>query len=307
MRDWALKILNCPRCASPSLRLQSDAVSCPSCGARYAFQDDVTDFLIDANPVVVRERDAVAALDKESTNSHHRLRHLLQLMDEGRLAESDRREFPCLQHAVDSRAQVQELLAEHPLTAGDTVVELGADHCWTSSLLLDAGCRVIAVDITDHLRLAARGADPHLCRINADMNRLPLSHGVADVVWATASAHHSWNLKTTFLEAARVLRNEGRLVFCCEPLPSWPRYFFGKDFGKAEKKLGINETWTPRSTWLRLCTDAGFSPQLLFPTVSLNVIEEKLKKRHIPTALSPLVKPFLQSLQVSIHLLASKA
>lgn len=69
MRDWATEILNYPRCTRVSLLLESDAMSCPDCGARYGLRDDVTDFLVDANPVVVRERSAVATLDKKAPDS----------------------------------------------------------------------------------------------------------------------------------------------------------------------------------------------------------------------------------------------
>src|SRR5262249_57845657 len=102
--------------------------------------------------------------------------------------------YECLRHAAQCRSQIQEILTRDPLTPGAFVVELGADHCWASGLFLDAGCRVLAVDITDHLRLAPRADHPELCRIQADMNALPLHDGCADVVWATAAAHHSWDL-----------------------------------------------------------------------------------------------------------------
>lgn len=69
------------------------------------------------------------------------------------------------------------------------------------------------------------------------------------MVWATSSANHSSNLKRTFLEAARVLRERGTTGRLLRTSPSWPRYVLGKDFGEAEKELGINETWNPRSTF----------------------------------------------------------
>jgi SAM-dependent methyltransferase len=307
MREWALGILRCPRCGGAPLRHGNDAVSCPSCTTSYGIREGITDFLIDPNPIVDRERAAVEKLDEEGPDAGRRLRERLERMETGQLTESDQHEFPCLRHALEGRAQILELLEAHPLSEGDLVVELGADHCWTSSVLLDAGCRVVALDLTDHLRLAARGSDPRLCRLKADMNRLPLDAGVADVVWATAAAHHSWDLRKTFSEAARVLKKDGRLVFCCEPLPSWPRYVLGRNFGQKEREMGINECWTPRSTWVRLAVEAGFRPQLVFPSMGPEILTRRLKERHLPAALAPLARPFLKTLQVSIHLLASRA
>ena len=279
---------------------------CHRCRARFPIEDGVADFLHDPNPVVTRERHAVASMDRDSPSAAENLRDLLKQFDRGRLEPRHLRAYPCLEHATKCRSQLSDLLADHPLRKGERVVELGADHCWTSNLLLDAGCQVIAVDISDHLRLAARAEDPNLCRMVADMNRLPLADGTADVVWATAAVHHSWNLAQTFSEAARVLRRGGRVVFCCEPLPSWLRYPFGTDFGHVERERGINETWIPRSTWLGLCARAGLDGRVVFPTLDTETVAEKLTRHHLPALIAPLVKPFLRPLQVSIHLLATK-
>jgi SAM-dependent methyltransferase len=308
MRDWVVPLLRCLECAR-SLERGPQALACPGCGTLYPIVNDLTDFLPRPNPIVVRERAAVAALDGGAANLSGRLRELLQQLDKdpGALAEADFAVFPCLRNAAVSSGQLREVLAQHPLPRGATVLELGADHCWASNLLLDAGCRVIATDITDHLRLATRSADPRLCRILADMNAVPLADDTVDVVWATAAAHHSWDLRRTFREAHRVLKPGGRLYFCCEPMASWARYFLGRDFGHEEKVLGINETWIPRSKWLRLCATSGFQPRLAFPSLDRAAIEERLARRRLPRSLVALVRPFLKALQVSIHLVATKS
>lgn len=267
---------------------------------------DIADFLGDPHPVVARESAAVSRLDEGAAEEAGRLRVLLRRMETGALEDAEIAAYPCLGHAAESRSQIRDILKRYPLAPGELLVELGADHCWASGLFLDAGCRVIAVDITDHQRLAARGDDPALCRIKADMNALPLRNASADVVWATAAAHHSWDLARTFREAARVLRPGGRLFFCCEPMPSWLRYPFGTDFGHDERELGINETWIPRSSWLRLCKRAGFEPRLLFPDMDRETIRQRLQARRLPAALAPLVAPFVRTVQVSIHLLAAR-
>ena len=234
------------------------------------------------------------------------LSELLKKWDNEGLEEKDFQQFECLRHAVDSRQQLVEVLQNHPVPSGSIVLELGADHCWTSNLFLDRGCRVIAVDITNHLELASRKSDPHLCRVYADMNQLPLRPQSVDVVWATSAAHHTWDLNKTFQECNRILKPDGMLYFCCEPIPSWLRYFFGKDFGHQEREAGINEMWIPRQTWLKACRDSGFHPQLLFPAMDRASIQERLRKRNIPRIFASLLLPLLKQLQVSIHLKATK-
>jgi hypothetical protein len=89
----------------------------------------------------------VASLGPESPEAAERVRDLLKLFEKDGLDPGHLHEIPCFEHATESRHQSVELLASHPLKPGDLVVGMGADHCWTSSLLLDQGCRVIAVDM----------------------------------------------------------------------------------------------------------------------------------------------------------------
>ena len=305
MRDWALQLFKCVRCDGSSLQTDTRRVHCALCNADYEIRNEIGDFFVSNSEVPAREKQAVEKLS-EIPEAVAELRHLLRKWDEKGLEQPDLQRFQCLQHAADSRAQLVGLLAKHPLRKGSIVLEIGADHCWSSNLLLDHGCRVIASDITNHLELASRAADPALCRIYADMNSLPLRDETVDVVWATSAAHHSWNLDLTFREAERVLKKGGALYFCCEPIPSVLRFYFGKDFGHAERDAGINEMWIKRSDWLNACKKAGMRPQLVYPDIDRASVEERLRKRNIPAVLAPLIEPILRHLQVSIHLIARK-
>ncbi len=306
MRDWALSILGCVQCRGRLAR-DSAQVVCVQCGHAYPTIDDVTDFTSNLHPTPAREREAVHGLDGSLEAAGPLPALLGALVTGGALSQDDLRAFPCLEHARTARDQIRHLLARRPLPPGAVVVEIGADHGWLSSLLVANGCRVIASDITTHLRLAPAADSPNLCRVYADMNRLPVADASADVFWATAAVHHSWDVTKTFAEAARILKPGGRIYLCCEPMPGFVRYMFGHGFGRAERDLGINEQWIPRWRWLALSRQASFEPELVFPDLDATTVQSKLTKRGLPAMLAPFIAPLMRSLQVSIHLVADKA
>jgi SAM-dependent methyltransferase len=263
----------------------------------------------EAHDIVLKERRAVEKLDHSAVPGDSKIKAILQKMDEANYepSEVEQKEFPSLTHLLTTRRQIDELLRQAQLPPNSTIYEIGADHCMISNLLRDYGHRVIATDITHHLSLATRPNDPDLCRILADMNRVPIKNEAVDVVWATAAVHHSWNLPLTFTEARRILKPNGRLVLSCEPMPAFFRYFFGKDFGSHEKELGINENWIARKDWIETCRSAGFKKiSLHFPSMGEEEITTKLKTRGLSSRWIPLLRPFYSFLQVSIHLTARK-
>ncbi len=270
---------------------------------------------------MAREIEAVAALDGGPSGNRagrNELAALIRGLDRTVPGEDPRdhpelraglERFPSFAAFAHTRRRALAMLAELALAPGRTVVELGADHCLASSTLLDAGHRVVAIDITDHLKLAPRPEHPGLCRIKADMNRLPIAPGSIDVVWATACVHHSWSLERTFAEARRVLAPDGLFVLLSEPMPAWPRFLLfglGRRFGAAERELGINETLHRRGRWLAAARGAGFAPKLRFPRLSETELARRLE--DVPGILRPLARALAGRgaplAQVSIHMIA---
>ncbi|HVS62674.1 MAG TPA: class I SAM-dependent methyltransferase [Thermoanaerobaculia bacterium] len=295
---WLLERLRCPRCDRPSLRPDEGDLAC-DCGGRYRVDRGVVDCL-DPERLEVRggvhravldERAAVASIDRGEVS-----------IEEGDAAAARQR------HLRRTRSALEEVLPRLEPLDGAVAVELGADDCWASPLLLERGCRVVAVDITEHLQLAASDLleHPDHARLRADMNRLPILDGGVDLVVAIAAAHHSWSLAQTFSEAHRVLRPGGRIALCCEPLPSWLRFLLGRRSGDAERRLGINEGWIRRGRWLRLGRRAGFEVELSFPSLDREAIRERLAERRLPTLLAPTARAALRILQVSGHVLGRR-
>ena len=307
MRKWALPLLRCLEGSGTALELHEDDVRCPACGTTYPRSNDVVNFLHRPHPVIVREREAVHRIDEQTGAPPAGMHDVLERVNRDELTREDREGSAHINAVAESRAQVLALFDEEKLAPGCTVLEIGADDGWASSILLDAGCRVIAIEITNHLLSAVDRDSPNLCRLFADMNRIPLADSTVDVVFAASCIHHSWDLGLTFREIARVLKPGGTAYLCGEPLPTFLRYVTGWRFGHEERALGINETWIRRSVWLRLCRAAGLQPRILFPSLTKSQLKEKLRQRGLPGFLGGLLRPAMTALQVSVHLRAHKA
>jgi len=281
-------------------------VWCQACGTTYKRRGDIVDFLYQPHPTILRERDAVHRIDVEAGAPVDWMRSALERLNGDRLTPEDLASSAHIRAIAESRGHVLALLEQDRPAAGSVVLELGADVGWASSILLAFGCRVIATDITDHLFLAPDHESPDLCRLFADMNRLPLADSTVDVVFAASCVHHSWDLGITFREIARVLKPGGTVYLCGEPLPSFIRYVTGTRFGHKERALGINETWTRRDVWMRKCVEAGLQPRIVFPQLDKQQIRERLRKRKLPGFLGALLRPLMSTFQVSVHLRANK-
>jgi SAM-dependent methyltransferase len=306
MREWAFPLLRCLECSGGPLESGADNVRCLACGTAYARRGDVVDFLHRPHPTILREREAVHQIDREAGAPAEWMHAVLTRLNRDELTAEDLAASAHIRAIAESRSQVLALLDDDRPASGSVVLELGADVGWASSVLLSAGCRVVATEITDHLFLASDRDSPNLCRLLADMNRVPLADSTVDVVFAASCVHHSWDLGLTFREIARVLKDGGTAYLCGEPLPSWLRYLAGGRFGHKERALGINETWIRRDVWLRECRAAGLEPRIVFPDLSDRQMRDRLHKRRLPGFLSSVLRPMMSTLQVSVHLRAEK-
>ena len=199
MRAWALPLLRCLECGGGTFESRAADIRCSSCGTTYPGRGDIVDFLHRPHPAIVREREAVHKIDREAGAPEDWMRAALGRLNRDELTQDDLASSAHIRAIAESRAQVLELFREERLAPGAVVLELGADVGWASSVLLAAGCRVIATDITDHLFLAVDGESANLCRLLADMNRVPLGDSTVDVVFA-AWLDRQENRKT-FVEA----------------------------------------------------------------------------------------------------------
>ena len=115
---------------------------------------------------------------------------------------------------------------EHFSFAGKRVIDIGAGRTWTARFLAAMGRaeELVAIDVLTTRFLGLETADVFFQedgiffeRVRADIHRMPLRDGWADVVFSCASLHHSSDLESLCREVWRVLRPGGHFLFISEP------------------------------------------------------------------------------------------
>lgn len=138
------------------------------------------------------------------------------------------------------------------------ILEIGADTGWSCNQLTRAGHNVLGIDINHHLELRdlwlKNKAYFELAQV--DMNDMPFKDGVFDVVFASASIHHSPKIQETAKEFYRVLKPGGKIIFLREPI-SGDR-FKKKEFAKEQNEMGISENLYSKGEWVEAFQKAGF-------------------------------------------------
>jgi len=164
--------------------------------------------------------------------------------------------------------------------AGKSILDLGAGRCWSSRRLLQRGAaHVIALDILTTRYIGLETADIffehdglYFERLVGDMNDLPLQDGKFDVVFSTATIHHSSNLECTFKEIARVLAPGGVALIINEPVR---RIGSRENLSESvEVQHGINEHTYTIADYLSAVRSAGLRSELLFPGSVASWIQE---------------------------------
>ncbi len=266
MRVDILEYVRCPVCGTTSFEidiLERDAYEiregglvCHNCGRRYEIHKGIVDLLPDPSPEVVSEQKGWVEMLGETTED---------------LVDTMLR-LPYLQDDlwVTVSENFDQAISGVDLT-GKRVLDIGAGRCWsTRRLLLGGASYAMGVDILKERFIGLETADIFIqhntaCfdRVVGDMNALPLRKGVFDVVFLTATLHHSSDLLKTLQQAAYVLAPNGTVIITNEPVRS---VFQSEDLvGCVEIEHGINEHVYSILEYLRALKRAGLCSQMFFP------------------------------------------
>jgi SAM-dependent methyltransferase len=146
----------------------------------------------------------------------------------------------------------RQVISRLNLTGEETVLEMGASHCWASVLLktMYPGCYFVAADlIADCVRHAAQWE--RLLDVKIDekwafnCRDVPFREAQFDVIFTFASFHHfgeNGTYETAVREMVRILKPGGRIVLLYEPSSS--PIFYKAAFKRVNRKRqaeGIDE------------------------------------------------------------------
>lgn len=145
-----------------------------------------------------------------------------------------------------------DIALEHlQLTGAETILDLGAGRGWAARQFAQRGCRVVALDIVPdenvglgraHALMAHAGV--YFDRLIGDGENLPFFPNSFDIVFCSATLHHTSNLPLLLQNVHKVLKPGGRLCAIHEPCLSIAedeKRILTK-YASHELKLGINET-----------------------------------------------------------------
>lgn len=257
-----MNILQCPKCKSDDLALnieyederevRTGSLTCISCEGRYSIAHGVVELL----PEILDEHTW-----RERQERDKKVRDWE--VERQRPYINDMPECPWCYPSI--AANVEQGLRQLTL-AGKLVLDIGAATCWSTRMMSEGSAMAVALDIsTSMLRdgEAQFGAGVYFDRIAATMNELPFHDRVFDAVFASATIHHSDDIRRTFSEIRRILKPCGLAVLVNEPVLGLLRR--ASDFGCEDIEQGMNEHVYRLRGYLRAAGAAGLKADGLFP------------------------------------------
>jgi ubiquinone/menaquinone biosynthesis C-methylase UbiE len=105
-------------------------------------------------------------------------------------------------------------IAAAGIRPGMIVADVGTGTGFLAEAALDAGARVIAIDLSDAMlkQVTTRLGDRDLEARQSTVDSLPLAAGEVDAIVANMFLHHAENPAATIAQLARALKRGGRLV-----------------------------------------------------------------------------------------------
>jgi len=276
MRRELLEVVRCPACRRDRLALhnelengcevRSGILECLSCGSKFPIRDGVVELLPSVDTQTLRERDVRDIKVRDWA------------VEGRRPYVNDNTSAPWRWPAI--AANVEQGL--HLLSLeGALALDIGAATCWSTRMMCERGAHSVALDIsTGMLRdgEAQFAAGVYFDRVAASMNDLPFLDETFDVVFASATIHHSDDLGRTLGEMGRVLKLRGRLLVVNEPVFGFLNRVSASRFAREETELGMNEHVYYLKDYLNAAQTASLQTRTLVPASLEGQLSGKLPR-----------------------------
>ncbi len=161
---------------------------------------------------------------------------------------------------------------------GSWVLDIGTGPCWSSRLLAQQNCNVIAQDINDANYYGLKTSDilfaahdVYFDRILESMTHLPFKNESIDYITFNASFHHTPDMAKTLVECERVLKPGGIIAMANEELVSLRQKLFAPKSGTI---TGSHQS-IPYSDLERAIKKNGLVPEFYLA----GHVQETLKKK----------------------------
>lgn len=274
MRNELLNYIACPICRASDFvvleqmtnerELREGSIQCRSCGHAFPVTSGILDLMPNPSQTVVSEQVGWHELLGETSEALNETMLRLPYLDDGAWMTTYRN-FDLILSMFDF--------------SGKSVLDIGAGRCWSTRLMMLKGARfALALDILRKRYIGLETADIyfdndniHFERMVGDMNDLPLQHEKFDVVFMTATLHHTSDPVLAMEQAGAVLAKGGTAIIINEPVRS--PLISGELEGCVEIEHGINENVYTIMQYMRAFKRARLRPQLLMPASLIHSLE----------------------------------
>ena len=173
----------------------------------------------------------------------------------------------------DGRIKMADYLVKKFNIRGN-ILEIGAGSGWLSSYL-SKNSKIQKIYALDFSLVALQKSFPivanwlhadwnKIIRVQGDFHNLPFKEKSFDFVLCDAALHHSNDPAIILREVKRVLKPNGVFLATSEPVTSkWREKKQKKNFGKYEKKFGVNENIFAPDEWKNFFQKGGLKLEFI--------------------------------------------
>ncbi len=243
MRKELISLLRCPVCYKENLivyitnenhiEIRDGYIKCQDCGKSYEINNGIVNLLINPSSEIINEQKGWTALEKAVVNTDELMLSLPDAIGEHKAAWKSQAE------------NFHYMFSKLNLNGEEVVLDLGSGRCWATRFLSRKGCYAVGLDILLTKYVGLLTSDIYIDRENiyfervcGNMNSLPFRDQIFDLVFISATLHHSSNISITLKEVSRVLKLQGQVVIINEPVAGLVK---SVELDCTEIKMGINE------------------------------------------------------------------